>query len=168
PERDDREQQQPQRLEEFVDCDVAQGDVLLLHHSILVRWTRNRGCAVRRCASELEVERRAEIVDHRRDALASVNENMRQFGRTGLAIAELAPCGEVLALDVVDEFVIRIVAARRPAQRVAADLERARELLAAHRLFPGRRIVDEEIAHALQRRRLGMPETAAYETAAGL
>src|SRR4029079_16223109 len=118
--------------------------------------------------SELQVQRRAQIVDHRRHALEDVDEPGLQLRRHGVGIAEIGTGDEILALDVVDQFVRRIVAARRPDQRLAAEPEMLAETLRLDRFLPGRRVVYEEIAYSLEIRSLGVPQAAAGEAAAGL
>ena len=71
-------------------------------------------------------------------------------------------------LRVLDQLVPRIVPARRPRQRFASEREALAECRRAYRFLPGRRIVDEEFAHAIERRRLRMPEAASDTTVAGM
>src|SRR6185312_9098232 len=75
---------------------------------------------------------------------------------------------EILALEVLDQLVVRVVAVRRALQRLAPELQVFAEGWTLRGLLPRGGIVGEEGADLLQRVRFGVPHAAAGEAVAGL
>src|SRR5579871_3778064 len=62
---------------------------------------RKRSVAIAR--SELQIERRAEVIDHRREALVRRDHGRQQLRRAGDVLAELRAGGKVLAFQIFDQ-----------------------------------------------------------------
>src|SRR5690606_14974951 len=71
-------------------------------------------------------------------------------------------------LEILDQLMRGIEAARRPREALAMEREVRAEHLAARRLLPRRRVVGNEVANLAQGGRLRMPQAATGEATAGL
>src|SRR5690625_498044 len=116
--------------------------------------------------SELQVLRGAQVVDHWRDALEGGHDERLELVGTGQVVVESLAGGEALALEVVDQFVFGVEAARLAFQAFAPELEMLAESTSARGFLPGAGVVDHEVADVAQRVRLGVPQAAAGETVA--
>src|SRR5580765_761723 len=62
-------------------------------------------------ASKLQIQRRAQIVVHRRQALERGDDGRHQFRRANDGVADFPTRGEIAPFQILDQFVLRIVAA---------------------------------------------------------
>src|SRR5262249_42599972 len=113
---------------------------------------------------ELQIQRCAKIIDHRRQGLERADDARQQFAGAGECIRERFAGGEIPAFEVLDQLVLWIVAARRAAQVLAEKFEAFAKCLAARGFLPRCRVFRQKIADALERGRLRVPDAAANET----
>src|SRR2546422_8461118 len=84
---------------------------------------------------------------------ARLDERAEELRARDLVVAKAPARDEVLPSQVLDERMIRVVAGRRPLERVALDGDPAPDDLP-----PRVRFIDNPIADLLQYRRVGMPD----------
>src|SRR5438128_282337 len=94
--------------------------------------------------------------------LARLDEGVAELRARDLVVAEASTRDEVLSPQVLDQRMIRVVAGRRPLERVALDGDAASE-----DLLPRVRLFDNPIADLLQGRRVGMPDAGVGHRLAG-
>src|SRR3989442_5426195 len=99
-----------------------------------------------------EADRSSEEAVQRVHRLAHLEERVEELRARDLVVAKAPTGDEVLAPQVLDERMIRIVAGRGSLQRVSLDGDPASDDI------PRVRFVDDPIANLLQRRGVGMPD----------
>src|SRR2546427_6625938 len=100
-----------------------------------------------------EADRSSEEAVQRVHRLAHLEERVEELRARDLVVAKAPTGDEVLAPQVMDERMIRIVAGRGSLQRVSLDGDPASD-----DLLPCVRFIDDPIANLLQRRGVGMPD----------
>src|SRR3989449_11742453 len=100
-----------------------------------------------------EADRSRQEAVQRVHRLARLDEQAEELRARDLVVAKAPARDEVLPSQVLDERMIRVVAGRRPLERVALDRDPAPD-----DLLPGVRFIDNPIAGLLQYRRVGMPD----------
>src|SRR2546427_13054592 len=100
-----------------------------------------------------EADRSRQEAVQRVHRLARLDERAEELRARDLVVAKTPARDEVLPSQVLDERMIRVVAARRPPERVALDCDPAPD-----DLLPRVRFIDNPIADLLQYRRVGMPD----------
>src|SRR5881296_987508 len=100
-----------------------------------------------------EADRSSEEAVQRVHRLAHLEERVEELRARNLVVAKAPTGDEVLAPQVLDERMMRIVAGRGSLQRVSLDGDPASD-----DLLPRVRFVDDPIANLLQRRGVGMPD----------
>src|SRR6059036_339114 len=101
-----------------------------------------------------EADRSSEEAVQRVHRLAHLEERVEELRARDLVVAKAPTGDEVLAPQVLDERMIRIVAGRWPLERISLDGDPASD-----DLLPRVRFIDDPIANHLQGRRVGMPDS---------
>src|SRR6266849_10946629 len=114
-----------------------------------------RRCDATRCSRDLprEADRAREEAVQRFHRLAHLDERVEELRARDLVVAEAPARDEVLPSEILDEWMIRIVAGRWPLERIAFDRHAASE-----DLLPRVRLIDDPIADPLQDGRVRMPD----------
>src|SRR5207245_9490875 len=125
---------------------------------------RAGGCDATRCSRDLpgEAYRSRQEAVQRVHRLARLDEGVEELRARDLVVAEASTRDEVLSPQVLDQRMIRVVAGRRPLERVALDGDAASE-----DLLPRVRLFDNPIADLLQGRRAGVPAAGGGHRPAG-
>src|SRR5438093_9001705 len=100
-----------------------------------------------------EADRSRQEAVQRVHRLARLDERAEELRARDLVVAKAPARDEVLPSQVLDERMIRVVAGRRPLERIALDGDPAPD-----DLLPRVRFIDNPIADLLQYRRVGMPD----------
>src|SRR2546422_531605 len=110
-----------------------------------------RRCEATRCSRDLpgEADRSRQEAVQRVHRLARLDEGVEELWARDLVVAEASARDEVLSPQVLDQRMIRVVAGRRPLERVAFDRDAASD-----DLLPRVRLVDDPIADLSQTRLL--------------
>src|SRR5208282_1497475 len=110
-----------------------------------------------------QIERLRKKSHEWRGRLARLDESIHEARRAGVLLAQIGDRHEILALQVLDQRVIRVVALRRALQLVAGELAGCAEFPAADRALPFFGMRDDRVANLRQRRALRMPQAASGE-----
>src|SRR5437867_12149478 len=99
-----------------------------------------RRCDATRCSRDLpgEADRSCEEAVQRVHRLARLDEGVEELRARDLVVAEASTRDEVLPPQVLDQRMIRVIAGRRPLERVALDRDAAPE-----DLLPCVRFIDD-------------------------
>ena len=98
---------------------------------------------------------------------AHVSEVVEEPGRDSVALIELDGSDMVLALEVVDVFVLRVEALGRTLERLAADGELAQEVGGLRGALPLAGVGGDGVSYLGERRGVGMPDADASEDLPG-